>query len=226
MIRLSIIYHSQSGNVHRLAAAAAARAGELGAQTRLRKVPKLADPRLLDVQAYADLNEATADIPDATHDDLVWADAIMIGTPVVFGLPAPELIHFINHSGMVSIPGKLMNKAVSVFTSGAGLHAGQETTILAVHNAVCHWGSLIIPNGSSVDILTTEQNGGLPYGTCNSSWHKPNNVSDDNLAAINYQTTRMIEVATAYQIGLEQTTSSIQFTDIEKLGKKYNFELA
>lgn len=218
MVNVAVIFHSRSGNTHQLAAAAAAAATRAGADARLFKVPELPDPMVLDRPAYDDLTDRTAAVPEVTLDDLVWADAIMIGTPVHFGLPAPQIINFIDHTGPVAIPGKLVNKAVTVFASGSMPHAGQQATILALHNAVCHWGSLIVPNGSSAIVLARSENGS-PYGTCSISRHVPNNVHADNIAAIEYQALRLVEVATAYGIGLAKTTSAIEYVDKDFLAK-------
>ncbi|MFS8199014.1 NAD(P)H-dependent oxidoreductase (plasmid) [Streptomyces sp. CWNU-52B] len=220
MIKVAIIFHSRSGNVFQLAAAAAEAAEKAGAEPKLFKVGELPDPMVLDREAYDEVGAATADLPVATLDDLVWADAIMIGTPVHFGLPAPQILNFIDHSGPVAIPGMLVNKAVTVFASGSAAHAGQQTAILALHNSLCHWGSLIVPNGSSVEILGSEHNGS-PYGTCSISRHLASEVHEDNLRAIEYQTQRVVEVATAYQIGLRQTESAIKYVSLEDLARKF-----
>lgn len=220
MIKVAIIFHSRSGNTYQMAAAAGAAAVKAGAEVQLFKVPALPNPIVLDRQAYAELNDETADVPVATLDDLVAADAIMIGTPVHFGLPAPQIIDFIDHTGPVAIPGELANKAVSVFASGSMPHAGQQAAILALHNCICHWGSLIVPNGSSVEVLGRPNNG-APYGTCSVSRHEAKNVHEDNLAAIEYQALRLVEVATAYKIGMEQTTSAIKYVGRDVL-KKYD----
>lgn len=220
MVKVAIIFHSRSGNIHQLATAAAAAAEKAGAEPKLFKVPELPDPMVLDKEAYAELETTTRDIPVATLDDLVAADAIMIGTPVHFGLPAPQILNFVDRSGPVAIPGKLANKVATVFASGSAAHAGQQTAILALHNVLCHWGCLIVPNGSSVEILASEHNGS-PYGTCSISRHAPNNVHEDNLKAIEYQTLRLVEVATAYQTGLQQQKSAIDFLDFDFLMKKF-----
>lgn len=220
MIKVAIIYHSRSGNTHQMAVAAGAAATKAGADVQLFKVPDLPNPMVLDRKAYAELNAETEDIPTATLDDLVAADAIMIGTPVHFGLPAPQIIDFIDHSGPVAIPGELANKAVTVFASGSMPHAGQQAAILALHNCICHWGSLIVPNGSSVAVLGLPNNGS-PYGTCSVSQHEANNVHEENIAAIEYQALRLVEVATAYKIGMEQTTSQIEYVTREQLNARF-----
>lgn len=202
MTRLTILFHSRSGNTYQLVEKAAKTALDAGAEVRVRKAPEIPDPMILDKPAYAELATATADLPDAGLDDLVWADAIMVGTPVHYGLPAPQIMNFIDHTGPVAIPGKLMNKAVSAFASGSMPHAGQQAAILALHNAFCHWGAVIVPNGSAAAVLHQPGNG-APYGTGTISRHQANSVTEDNFDAITYQTLRTLQIAGALTRGLQ-----------------------
>jgi NAD(P)H dehydrogenase (quinone) len=202
LTNITIIFHSRSGNIYQLVEKAAKTAVGTGAEVRVRKVAELPDPMILDKHAYQELATATAHIPEAGLDDLLWADAIMIGTPVHYGLPAPQIMNFFDHTGPVAIPGKLMNKAVSAFASGSMPHAGQQATILALHNAFCHWGSVIVSNGSAAAVLHQPGNG-APYGTGTISRHQASSVTEDNLGAIEYQTLRTLQVAGALKRGLE-----------------------
>jgi NAD(P)H dehydrogenase (quinone) len=164
---------------------------------RLRKVAELvAEPPTTDREAWSALRATTHDVPEATLDDLEWADALMFGTPVRFGLPAPQLTHFVDTTAALSIAGKLANKPVTVFASGSAAHGGQETATLALHNSFCHWGSLIVSTGSTEQILYRPTNGN-PYGAGNVSHNKPGNVDEDNLAAVEFQARRVVEIAAA-----------------------------
>ncbi|MFL6119689.1 flavodoxin family protein [Actinophytocola sp.] len=201
MTKVAVIYYSSSGNVHKLAVAAAAAAEKEGAEVRLRRIPELvAEPPVIDRAAWAEHRAATEDVPEAGLDDLDWADAVLVGTPVRFGLPAPQLLHFIDTTARLSIPGRLRNKAVSAFTSGSAPHGGQVTAILALHNAFCHWGSLIVPTGSTEPVLF-EPNNGNPYGVASVSRNRPGNVHEENLAAVEFQARRTVEVARALVTG-------------------------
>ena len=214
MTTLAVIYHSRSGNTHQLAAAAQRAGQEAGAEVRLRKVADIPETMIADPEAHRRLADETADVPEATLDDLAWADAIMVGTPVHFGLPAPQIVNFIDHSGPIAIPGGLVNKAVTAFASGSMPHSGQQATILALHNAMCHWGSVIVPTGSSAEAMFRPGNG-APYGTATVSRHEPRNVADDNIEAIEFQTRRVLEVAEA--VRPLHTTSTISYVDPEVL---------
>ena len=85
MTNVAVIYYSATGNVHALAAALGEGAEAAGAEVRLRRVAELAPDQAIDSnpawRAHAD---ASAEIPEATHDDLRWADAYAFGTPTRF----------------------------------------------------------------------------------------------------------------------------------------------
>jgi NAD(P)H dehydrogenase (quinone) len=199
MTNVAVIYYSSTGNAHRLAVAAGAAAEKAGAEVRLRRVAELvADPPTTDEAARAAHAAATADVPVVRLDDLTWADGILIGSPVRFGHPAPQLMHFLDTTAALSIAGELADKAVSAFATGSAPHGGQVTTILDLYETFCHWGSVIVPNGSTDPVLFQPANGN-PYGSSNVSRNEPGNVPDDNLAMIEYQTTRLTRIATALQ---------------------------
>ncbi|MER7282821.1 NAD(P)H-dependent oxidoreductase [Dactylosporangium sp. NPDC000244] len=201
MSNVAVIYYSSTGNVFRLAEAAADAALKAGAEVRLRRVPELVDePAVTDRAAWRRHAEATAHVPAATLGDLEWADAILVGTPVRFGLPAPQLLHFLDTTAEPSIGGRLAGKAVGAFASGSAPHGGQVSAILALHNTFCHWGAIIVPTGSTDPVLFRPGNGN-PYGAANVSRNQPGNVTDDNLAAVEFQIRRTIAIARALTDG-------------------------
>jgi NAD(P)H dehydrogenase (quinone) len=98
--RVAIIYYSSTGHVHRLAQAVAEGAARAGADARLRRVAELAPAAAIDANpAWAAHARATRGIPEATHDDLRWADGFAFGTPARFGTPAAQLKQFIDTTG-------------------------------------------------------------------------------------------------------------------------------
>ncbi|GAA4770922.1 MULTISPECIES: NAD(P)H-dependent oxidoreductase [Streptomyces] len=196
MLNIAVVYYSSTGNVHTLAEAAAEAAVKAGADVRLLRIPPLPSETVVPgtEDAVAAHGEAVRDVPEATPEDLVWADGILIGSPVRFGLPAAPVSVFLDSTAPVSIPGLLADKVVSAFTSGSAPHGGHETTLMALYNAVCHWGSLIVANGSTDEVLFRPENGN-PYGTSSVTRNRPGNVHEDNLAAIGFQARRVVEVA-------------------------------
>ncbi|ATY97378.1 NAD(P)H-dependent oxidoreductase [Streptomyces bacillaris] len=209
MTNIAIVYYSATGHVHQLAHAAAQAAEKAGAEVRLRRIGEVvpgqetADLLWIDRAAWAEHVDATAEIPVAQLDDLEWADAIMIGTPVRYGLPAPKLMEWIDTTTDMAIAGKLHDKPVTAFTSGDGAHAGQETTVLGLYNTFCHWGGVIVPNGITHEVISKRRANGCPYGTASHSHQKqPGTVPADNIAAVEYQARHVIKIAEALNRGL------------------------
>ncbi|EME98865.1 NAD(P)H:quinone oxidoreductase [Streptomyces mobaraensis NBRC 13819 = DSM 40847] len=197
MTNVAVVYYSSTGNVHKMAEAAAAEAEKAGAAVRLRRVAELAPQSAIDRnEAWAAHVAATRDVPEATLEDLDWADAVLFGTPTRFGLPAAQLKQFLDTTGGLWFQGKLVNKVVSSFTSSNNTHAGQESTILALNNTFYHWGAVIVPAGFA-DPVQFERANGNPYGASSVTDNVPGNVHPDNLAAIAYQTRRVVEIAKA-----------------------------
>ncbi|MFJ3695907.1 NAD(P)H:quinone oxidoreductase [Streptomyces sp. NPDC090052] len=204
MLNVAVVYYSSTGNVHRLADAAAVSAKKTGAEVRLRRVAEVFPQSQVEAgnDAWAAHLEATRDVPLAALDDLEWADAILFGTPTRFGLPAAQLKQFLDTTVGLSLQGKLVNKVVSSFTSTAAGHSGQESTILALNNTYYHWGAIIVPTGATDPVLTTPGNGN-PYGVSSVSGNQPGNVSEENLAAMEFQARRVAGIATALKRGFQ-----------------------
>jgi len=209
--RVAIVYYSGTGNIHKLATAAAEAAEKAGAETRLRPVPEFVDESLAPeftqwTQAWSEHAEAIKDMPTARIDDLEWADAILWGSPGRFGLIAAPLKHFIDLAWPLHARRGLLNKVMSSFTSTGSPHGGQESTILSLNNAFYHWGAIIVPPGTADDVQLAPSNGN-PYGVSSVSGLQAvpgrlaENVTDDNLAAIAYQARRVVEIATALRQG-------------------------
>ncbi|UQA33700.1 NAD(P)H-dependent oxidoreductase [Streptomyces sp. HNA39] len=206
MTKVAVIYYSSQGNVHKLAVAAAAAAEKAGAEVRLRRTAELSTETVVPGndawnKAWAEHLEAVQDIPEAAIEDLEWADAVLWGTPGRYGLPAASLKHFIDQTLPLHMQRGLVNKVMSSFTSTATLHGGQESTLLALNNAFYHWGAIIVPPGVA-DAIQLAPTNGNPYGVSSVSRNEAGNVDDDNLAAIEYQARRTVEITAALQRGL------------------------
>ena len=96
LARIAVIYYSATGNVHALANAVAEGAESAGAEVRLRQVEEIASEQLISQnQHWGRHRAAVRDQPDATLDDLEWADGIAFGTPTRFGnvVRAAEAVH-------------------------------------------------------------------------------------------------------------------------------------
>lgn len=168
MANIAVIYYSSTGNVHALAEALAAGASEAGADVRLRRVAELAPDAAIDRNpAWRAHLEATAGIPEATHDDLRWADGYAFGTPTRYGNVAAQLKEFLDATASLWAAGDLADKAATGFTSAINAHGGNESTLLALYNTMYHWGAIVVPTGYTDPAFSAA--GGNPYGTAHAS---------------------------------------------------------
>lgn len=177
-----VVYYSSTGSVFRLAEAVVAGAEKGGADVRLRRVPELAPPEVIRMNpAWADHLAETHDVPEATLDDLRWADAVVLGTPTRFGLPSSQLKQFIDQTGGMWFRNELVNKVYASFTSTGSNHGGVAATILALNNTFYHWGGIIVPPGYTAEI---QHRHGNPYG---SSHVASDNAMPDDIALLSAQ---------------------------------------
>lgn len=145
LVNVSVIYYSSTGMVAELTKEIASTAEKAGGEVRLRTVSELAPAEAIaSVPAWAANVEATADIPDAVPDDVLWADAVILGTPTRFGNVSAQLKQFLDGLGRQWQQGMLVDKVYSAFTSTATHHGGQESTLLALSNTFYHFGGIIV----------------------------------------------------------------------------------
>ncbi len=164
-----IPYYSSYGTTHRLATAVQAGAEQVhGATVRLRRIPELdgAAEAMTGQNAYDAAQDAMADVPRVTHDDLRWADGIIWGTPTRFGNMAAQVKQFIDTLGGMWYQGELEGKATGVFVSTGSIHGGHETTVLTSLVPLIHLGMVFVGVRYSANdqIMTTAGVGGSPYG--------------------------------------------------------------
>ncbi|MFG1688199.1 NAD(P)H:quinone oxidoreductase [Nonomuraea sp. NPDC049269] len=196
-VKVAIIYYSATGTVHALAQALAEGAEKAGADVRLRKVAETAPPEAVNARAeWAGHLRDTADIAEAGHDDLEWADAVLFGTPTRFGNPANQLRAFIDTTGPLWFQGKLADKVYSAFAASNTAHGGQESTLLALGNTFYHWGGIIVPPGYTDPI---QFQSGNPYGTSHVVGDGP--PSEVILQAARHQARRVVDTAAALKAG-------------------------
>lgn len=191
-VKVAIIYYSATGTTYALARAVEEGVKSAGAEVRLLKVKELAPKEAIDSNKgwSAHLLE-TQDVPEATLADLEWADAIILGAPTRYGLPAAQLKQFIDTTGPLWGQGKLINKITSSFTGAATLHGGHESTILAINNTFYHWGSIIVSPGYADPI---QFQAGTPYGSTFVSQNGTLKPDDTAKNAARFQGKRVAEV--------------------------------
>jgi len=190
-VKLAIVYYSTYGTNHQMAEVAAEAAREAGAEVRLLKVRETAPPEVVESQeAWAAQAEKTKEIPEATPEDLVWADAYLFSAPTRYGGAASQMRAFIDTLGPIWSEGKLTNKTFSAMASAQNPHGGQETTLQTLYITAMHWGAILVPPGYSDQTIFAA--GGNPYGTTVTATGEP--LSEETKAAIRHQTQRLIEI--------------------------------
>lgn len=193
-VNLAVIYYSSTGTIDTMARRAAATGEKAGAQVRLRQVQEIAPERAIDsVDEWREHVDATASEPTATPDDIVWADAVLFGSPTRFGNVASQLKSFLDSLGPQWGEGKLADKVYAGFTSSQTDHGGQESTLLALYNTIHHFGGIIVAPGYTDPLKFDDGN---PYGVAHVTG--PDNAAplgDSEEAALDHMVERVLDVA-------------------------------
>ncbi len=191
-VKLAVIYYSSTGTNFQIASAVKESAEKAGAEVRLGKIPELAPDDVIDNNPVWRAHiEATRDIPEASLNDLEWADAFIFGTPTRFGNVTSQMKQFIDTTGGLWFQGKLANKVVAGFTSAQNPHGGQETTLLALYNTFYHWGCIIVPPGYTDEVLFAS--GGNPYGV-SSNGFPGEQVPETVLNSAKFMARRVVQI--------------------------------
>ena len=180
--RVSIIYYSQTGTIDAMAHRLASTAEKLGAEVRLRSV----------VREGVDARELDDHPAPPSADDLIWADAVLFGTPTRFGNVAGRLKLFIDTLGGPWSRGELADKVYAGFTSSQTTHGGQESTLLNLYTTFHHFGGIIVSPGYTDGSKLVDGN---PYGVSHVTG--PSNdlpVDDITNTALDHLVTRVIAI--------------------------------
>ncbi len=200
-VNVAVIYYSSTGTNHQLANWAGTSAEEAGANVKVLKVPELApEEAIASNPAWKAHAEATADVPEATSDDLEWADAIIFSVPTRFGNMPAQMKQFLDMQGGLWGSGKTVNKVVSGMSSAQNPHGGQEATLLSLYTSMFHWGAIVVAPGYSDQSVFGA--GGNPYGTSVTAGE--NGMAEDVEDAVKHQARRTVEVAKMVKKGSEK----------------------
>jgi multimeric flavodoxin WrbA len=123
---VAVIY--SGADVREVAEAFGEAAHELSARVRLLRVPG---------------DDTGPDHPDATFEDLEWADGIGFGTPVAPGHPSPALVNFIAATEPLWRSARLFDKVVSTFTDEPERFA-PDSVVHPIYEALYQWGAVIV----------------------------------------------------------------------------------
>src|SRR6201992_1071174 len=194
MTKLAIIYYCATGHGTTMAQRVAAAAEAAGAEVRVRHVAETHDPEsFAHNPAWTANYQATKALPAATSDDILWADAVIFGSPTRFGSPAAQLRTFIDSLGGLWADGKLADKVYAGYTSSNTAHGGQGTTLLSLYITLIHWGGIIVPPGYTDPCKFVDGN---PYGASLVATHDNiDEIDDATHAALDHPARRVVTVA-------------------------------
>lgn len=117
-VNVLVVYHSVKGHTRAMAEAVAEGAQKVpGAEVRLRTVA------------------------EAETEDLLWADAIAVGSPVYNANVTPEVQAFINSWPFRGKP--LRNKIGGAFAAGGAISAGEEVVQLSILRSMLVFGMVV-----------------------------------------------------------------------------------
>lgn len=192
-VKLAVIYYSSTGTNYQMAKLAEEGAKAVGAEAKVLKVAELAPAAAIASNpAWQAHVEATKEIPEATLDDLEWADALIFSMPTRFGNLPSQMKQYLDMTGGLWGAGKLANKVVSGMTSAQNLNGGQEQTILSLYTTMFHWGAIIAAPGYTDPVIFGA--GGNPYGTSVTATEAVD-IDENTKQAIVHQAKRTVTVA-------------------------------
>ncbi|MFI6804703.1 NAD(P)H:quinone oxidoreductase [Streptomyces luteogriseus] len=194
-VKVAVIYYSATGHVADIAREIAETAEKAGAEVRLRKVRELAPQGAIESNpAWAAHTAATAEIPVAEVEDVVWADAVVMGSPTRFGNVSAQLKQFLDTLGGAWRKGELADKIYSGFTSTGSPHGGNESTLLALMHSFHHFGGIVVAPGFTHPDKFVDGN---PYGTAHHDAGGTAPVGDVTRNAARVQAERVVTIARA-----------------------------
>jgi NAD(P)H dehydrogenase (quinone) len=122
---------------------------------------------------------------------VVWADAVVFGTPTRFGNVASQLKQFIDTLGPQWGEGLLADKTYAAFTAAKTAHGGHESTLLALYNTIHHFGGIVVPPGYTDEIKFEEGN---PYGVSQVDQGSEEPLDDTASEALTHLVERLVSI--------------------------------
>lgn len=194
MSNVLVLYYSSYGHIERMAQAVAEGAGSTGARVDIKRVPELVPEEVARSSGYKLDQEASI----GKVDDLPNYDAIIVGVGTRFGRMASQMANFLDQAGGLWASGALVGKVGSAFTSTATQHGGQETTLMAIHTNLLHFGMVQVglPYSWAGQMTLDEITGGAPYGATTIAGGDGSRMPSDNeLEGARFQGRHVAEIA-------------------------------
>mgnify|MGYP001420584798 CR=1 FL=1 len=192
MTKMAIFYYSSTGANYQMAQWAESALKESGAEVKLLKIPETAPESAISQNpAWQKHYEATKNVPEASPEDLDWADGFIFSIPTRFGNVPSQVKQFMDLCGGLWAEGKLVNKVCSAMTSAQNPHGGQEQTLTSFYVSMFHWGVIIAGPGYTDEVIFST--GGNPYGT-SATVDGEGNLQDDIQKAVEHQAKRTYDI--------------------------------
>ena len=189
--KIAVIFYTTYGTNHAVALEAVRAAEAAGAEVRLRRFAETAPKDVVEGQdAWKAQLEKMSDIPEVSHDDMVWADGYFFAFPTRYGTVASQARAFIDTLGDLWQDGKLADKVATATTSASTPHGGHESTLLGFYTTIMHWGSIIVTPGYTDGVIFETGN---PYGYSAEAGKFDEN--EKGKAAVAHQAKRLTEYA-------------------------------
>jgi NAD(P)H dehydrogenase (quinone) len=199
MVKIMIVYYSMYGHIHKMALAVAEGAKRVkGVEVRIYRVAETLPDEVLKKMGAMEAKKTMSDVPVCRVDDLVWADAIIFGTPTRYGNMTAQMRTFLDATSQLWVKGSLIGKIGSVFTSSATQHGGQESTILSFHTTLLHHGMVLVglPYSFQGQMRLDEITGGSPYGASTIAGTQGERMPSENeLTAARFQGEHVTRIA-------------------------------
>lgn len=189
-MKLSVIFSSGTGHNLTIAKWVEDEAKKHDVEVRVRKVAELALPAELNPgqQKY---QEDSKDIPEATPEDFVWADAVIFSTPARYGIMTAAMKNYLESLVGAWSEGTTIDKVVSAFATAQNRNGGQEMTVRSIYTSMMHHGAIIVPPGYTNEVQFAI--GGNPYGVSGTTTRE--GFESDIEEAVRHQARRTIEIA-------------------------------
>jgi NAD(P)H dehydrogenase (quinone) len=197
-MKILVVYYSMYGNTFKLAQAVASGAKSVeGAEVNLRQVGELIPKEIYEkIPQVMKAKEMQKDIPIATLEDLIKADAVLFGSPTRYGNMCAQLRQYLDTTGPLWAKGQLIGKPAGLFCSTSTPHGGQETTLITMMLTLLHHGMIIVGIPYSEQRLFSTTGGGSPYGASSVSGPKADkSPTEDDLELAKALGKRVAEIA-------------------------------
>ena len=172
--KILVLFYSLSGNTADMAREIALGASSVAnTEVVIKRIPEILPDSFFDgkPELKRTHDALCAEFKEATRDDFVEADGILIGTPTHFGSFASQVKHFLDGLTPAWLKGKLVNKPVALFCSAGSTHGGEEVTLISLMIPLLNLGMIPIGIPYPIQGEGPDFDAGRPYGAIFVSGH-------------------------------------------------------